>query len=63
MIKEIAVAHEGLACNSDIIFALHYHYTCSIRMGVIPISCLLRLELEGLLQSVLSLQVSVAKAY
>ena len=23
MMKEIAVAHEGLACNSDIIFALH----------------------------------------
>ena len=23
MIKEIPVAHEGLACNLDIIFALH----------------------------------------
>ena len=30
---------------------------------VVLISCLLRLEFEGLLQSVLSLQVSVAKPY
>ena len=43
LIKEIPVAHEGLACGLDAIFALH-NYACSIAIGVVSISCL---ELSG----------------
>ena len=62
-IKEIPVVHEGLACGLDAISALH-NYACSIAIGVVSISCLELSGLsQGLLQSVLSLQVSVAMPY
>ena len=54
------MVHEGLACGLDAISALH-NYACSIAIGVVSISCLELSGLsQGLLQSVLSLQVSVA---
>ena len=62
-IKEIPVAHKGLACGLDAISALH-NYACSIAIGVVSISCLELSGLsQGLLQSVPSLQVSVALPY
>ena len=60
-IKEIPVAHEGLAYGLDTIFALH-HYACSIAIGVDSISSSSQ-GCQGLLQSVPSLQVSVAMLY
>ena len=62
-IKEIPVAHEGLACGLDAISALH-NYACSIAIGVVSFSYLELSGLsQGLLQSVPSLQVSVAMPY
>ena len=62
-IKEIPVAHEGLACSLDAISDLH-NYACSIAIGVVSFSCLELSGLsQGLLQSVPSLQVSVAMPY
>ena len=57
------MAHEGLACGLDAISALH-NYACSIAIGVVSFSCLELSGLsQGLLQSVPSLQVSVAIPY
>ena len=57
------MAHEGLACGLDAISALH-NYACSIAIGVVSFSCLELSGLsQGLLQSVPSLQVSVAMPY
>ena len=60
-IKEILVAHEGLACGLDAISALH-NYACSIGVDSISSSSQGCLG-QGLLQSVPSLQVSVAMLY
>ena len=62
-IEEIPVVHEGLACGLDAIL-LCIIYACSIAIGVVSISCLELSGLsQGLLQSVPSLQVSVAMPY
>ena len=56
------MVHEGLACGLDAISALH-NYACSIAIGVVSFSCLELSGLsQGLLQSVPSLQVSVAES-
>ena len=62
-IKEIPVAHRGIGLWLGRHFALH-NYACSITIGVDSISCLELSRLcQGLLQSVPSLQVSVAMPY
>ena len=61
-IEEIPVVHEGWPVVWTP-FCLH-NYACSIAIGVVSISCLELSGLShGLLQPVLSLQVSVAMPY
>ena len=61
-IKEIPVAHEGLACGLDAILFCIITHACSIAIGVDSISSSSQ-GCQGLLQSVPSLQVSVAMLY
>ena len=60
-IKEIPVAHKGLACGLDAIL-LCIIYACSITIGVDSIS-LSSQGCQGLLHPIPSLQVSVAMLY